>query len=125
MVVESVQQLNKKTGAMEWKEVKYKLPYKCYPDGSFVIGALSDYTRYMFSLPFIGFAGMEFTRLLFVRKFYVDDYPQLNLSMMAFASVGSVFLDAYLNPIVANVSDNMRSKFGRRRPFILFSARTY
>ena len=40
-----------------------------------VIGAVSDYTRYIFALPFVGFAGLEFTRSIFVRAFYANDYP--------------------------------------------------
>ena len=51
MLVETV--TNPKTGEQTIK--RKKLPYKTYPDGSFVIGALSDYTRFMFSIPFIGF----------------------------------------------------------------------
>lgn len=64
------------------------------------MGALSDYTRYIFSLPFAGFAGLEFVRTVGLRKFYMDDYPLFSLSFMAFMSVIAVFVDAALNPVI-------------------------
>jgi len=44
----------------------------------------------------------------------------LNPVLISFMGVFGMIWDAITDPIMANISDNSRNRWGRRRPFILF-----
>ena len=56
-----------------------------------------------------------------MKPFYTDDYPRASLGYIAFFSVLAVLIDAFSDPLMAQLSDSTRSKWGRRRPFLLIA----
>jgi hypothetical protein len=81
-------------------------------------GAILNKVVFFFCMPIAGMAGLEFCRVIGLRLLYVNDYPKIDLAVMTAASVLHTFTDAWIQPQVGNLSDTLRSKSGRRKPFI-------
>lgn len=66
----------------------------------------------------IGRASFNTLRMLFYAIF-LTDVVGLDARLASFASLVSIIWDAINDPIVGALSDNVRTKWGRRRPFLL------
>ena len=66
----------------------------------------------------IGKASFNTLRMLFYAIF-LTDVVGLDPRLASFASLVSIFWDAVNDPIIGALSDNVRTKWGRRRPFLL------
>ncbi len=66
----------------------------------------------------IGRASFNTLRMLFYAIF-LTDVVGLDPRLASFASLVSIIWDAINDPIVGALSDNVRTKWGRRRPFLL------
>ena len=51
---------------------------------------------------------------------FLTDVVGLNPFLASFASLIAILWDAINDPLVGNLSDHVRSRWGRRRPFFLF-----
>jgi hypothetical protein len=78
--------------------------------------------KMLWQLPVVPWFMMKYMKLGYMNKFYTDDYPMASLGVMAFFAVLSVIVDAFTDPLMANWTDRFRSKYGRRRPFVLASS---
>ncbi|MEE4194312.1 MAG: glycoside-pentoside-hexuronide (GPH):cation symporter [Anaerolineae bacterium] len=66
----------------------------------------------------IGKASFNTLRMLFYAIF-LTDVVGLDPRLASFASLVSILWDAINDPIVGSLSDNVRTRWGRRRPFLL------
>jgi glycoside/pentoside/hexuronide:cation symporter, GPH family len=66
----------------------------------------------------IGRASFNTLRMLFYAIF-LTDVVGLDARLASFASLVAIIWDAINDPIVGALSDNVRTKWGRRRPFLL------
>ena len=66
----------------------------------------------------IGKASFNTLRMLFYAIF-LTDVVGLDPRLASFASLVSIIWDAINDPVVGALSDNVRTKWGRRRPFLL------
>lgn len=66
----------------------------------------------------IGRASFNTLRMLFYAIF-LTDVVGLDARLASFASLVSIIWDAINDPIVGALSDNVRTRWGRRRPFLL------
>jgi len=118
---------------MTYTQIQEAFPMACYcsPDGPVRpcrfqplghSGRLPLLRKLVWAWPCFGFYALMFLKIGYMRKFYVDDYPKASLGIIAFSSVLSVLVDAFTDPKMATWTDNLKSKYGRRRPFILVSA---
>lgn len=82
-------------------------------------GELSLGKKLLWALPFLGWYAVSYHKRTYMKLFYVDDYPKASLGYIALFSVLAVLVDAFSDPAMANISDNSRFRWGRRRPFIL------
>jgi len=85
-------------------------------------GRLPLTSKLLWAAPFFGWHSMKSLKVGYMQRFYTDDYPRASFGIMAFASVLSVLMDAFTDPTMASWTDGLRSKFGRRRPFIFAAA---
>jgi len=69
------------------------------------------------SLPYFGYYGMRYMRSSAL-KFFYSDTMLVPLWWIAFTVVVAVAIDALTDPISSTITDQCRSTFGRRRPFI-------
>eukprot|EP01050_Picozoa_sp_SAG11_P022018 SAG11_NODE_4049_length_2086_cov_2.756920_1_plen_574_part_10 len=72
--------------------------------------------KLLFGLPGNGIRVIECFRNAALKKYYVDEVF-LPLWWIGFMEVGAVGLDAITQPVVAQLGDSTRSKYGRRRPY--------
>lgn len=84
-------------------------------------GQLPLSSRLLWVGPIFGWFALKYMKLGYMNKFYTDDYPQASLGIIAFSSVLSVLIDAFTDPRMASWTDNLRSPYGRRRPFVFAS----
>lgn len=59
--------------------------------------------RFLWALPYCGWLALKYLKIGYMKKFYTDDYPQASLGIIAFASVLSVLVDAFMDPFTATV----------------------
>lgn len=90
------------------------------PDGH--RGKVPIRRKVLWAAPFFGFNALKFMKIGWQKRFYVDDYPKASLGILAMSTVFSVVVDASTDPLVAVWTDRLRSKWGRRRPFLFVSA---
>merc|ERR1712023_381843 len=76
----------------------------------------------MFAWPLVGWHAIKYMQVSFLKIFYTDDYPKASLGLIAFFGVLGVLLDAFTDPLIASITDNTVTKWGRRRPYIFGSA---
>merc|ERR1712194_388555 len=85
-------------------------------------GTLPLRRKLLWAAPQFGWFALKYMKVGWMKKFYTDDYPRASLGIMAFSSVLSVLIDAFTDPKMAVWTDTLRSKYGRRRPFVFVSA---
>jgi len=76
----------------------------------------------LWAFPFFSWTAMKYHKIAFMKQFYTEDYPQASLGAIALAVVLSVLIDAFTDPKMAVWTDTLKSKWGRRRPFVFVSA---
>ena len=69
------------------------------------------------SLPYLGYYGMRYMRSS-AMKFFYSDTVLVPLWWIAFTVVTAVAVDALTDPLAGTITDQCRSRWGRRRPFI-------
>lgn len=106
---------------------------ECYPmakkgtrDGKEYFGELSCWTKTMATASTFGIFAFRYFKTGYMKIFYTDDYPRASLSVMSAALVFSTLLSLFVEPLLAWLSDNTRTLFGRdwgrRRPFLFMAA---
>mmetsp|Transcript_107273 Transcript_107273/g.218898 ORF Transcript_107273/g.218898 Transcript_107273/m.218898 type:complete len:744 (+) Transcript_107273:143-2374(+) len=91
-----------------------------YPMLAWPQGRLPLSKQALFGFPFFGWFAVRYMKGSYMKLFYVDDYPQASLGYIALFAVLGVLIDAFSDPIMANLSDLVRPRYlGRRRPFVL------
>jgi len=95
-------------------------PCCCRPQGH--RGQLPASNKFLWGWPVFSWYALKYLKLGYMKKFFTDDYPQASLGIIAFSSVLSVLVDAFTDPRMALWTDTLESKYGRRRPFVFFSA---
>ncbi len=79
-------------------------------------------TKLIYSLGNFGISIINGTFLSYILYFYLDQafigFAEGGFIMGIALAIGRI-VDAIVNPIVGSKSDNFRSKFGRRKPFVL------
>lgn len=85
-------------------------------------GRIPLWRMVLFAFPQFGWYAFEFMRIGYMKKFYIDDYPKANLGIISVSTVVSVLIDGVTDPPMASLSDNCKSRWGRRRPFVLVAA---
>jgi len=84
-------------------------------------GSLPRKRKVLWAWPFFSWFGLKFAKLGWMKTLYTDK-KGASLGVIAFSLVASVLVDAFTDPAMSNFTDQFRSKYGRRRPFVLFSA---
>jgi hypothetical protein len=92
---------------------------RCHPGGH--RGSIPLQRKCLWAWPAFSWYALKFHKTGYMKKFYIDDYPEASLGIIAFSSVLSVLVDAFTDPKMAFITDNCKSKYGRRRPFIFAS----
>lgn len=73
-----------------------------------------------------GVGSMVTTTLIFTTNtfflHYMTDYVGLSAVIAGSLLAATKFIDAVLNPLAGVISDNVRTRFGRRRPFLLLGS---
>ncbi|NSW53127.1 MAG: MFS transporter [Anaerolineae bacterium] len=82
---------------------------------------LSPWYKLVYGSGDIGRASFNTLRMIFYAIF-LTDVVGLDPRLASFASLVSIIWDAINDPIVGALSDNVRTKWGRRRPFLLIFA---
>jgi len=106
---------------------------ECYPmakkgtrDGKEYFGELSCWTKTMATASTFGIYAFRYFKTGYMKIFYTDDYPRASLSVMSAALVFSTLLSLFVEPLLAWLSDNTRTLFGRdwgrRKPFLFMAA---
>jgi len=85
-------------------------------------GRVPTLMKFIWAFPTFGWFALKYLKVGWMHKFYVDDFPKASLGTIAFASVLSVLADAFTDPKMATWTDTLRSRYGRRKPFICASA---
>ncbi len=94
------------------------------PQASYSVGTLS-YNRRQLVFLFFWLMWNDFSITLIeqigsMTNFVMKDHGATNTQIALMGTVGSVFF--WINPWVSTWSDRLRSKWGRRRPFLLIAA---
>lgn len=79
---------------------------------------LSIQTRWAYSLPAFALAVIGIPVYVYIPKFYTD-VVGMDIALAGGLLFGVRIFDALTDPIVGTLSDRTRSRFGRRRPYIL------
>ena len=78
-------------------------------------------TLFAYGVPRIGFGAVIVTVAMYLAKFGTDVLLIPPVAMAAIHSIGRLW-DGVSDPIVGHLSDRTRSRFGRRRPWLMASA---
>ncbi len=78
-------------------------------------------TRVLFGLGSIAF-GIKDNGFQTVLLLFYNQVVGLPAQLVGLAILLALFLDAFIDPIVGQISDNIRTPWGRRHPFMYFSA---
>jgi len=81
--------------------------------------ALSRRTLALYALPNVSYSVAALPIALFVPAFYADDLG-LPLAQVGAAVAASRVLDVVTDPVIGQLSDRIRTRFGRRKPWIAF-----
>ena len=73
-------------------------------------------------MPAFGWFAALFFKLFNMTVFYSDDYPRWQLGFLAFFKVAAVLVDWFTDPYMAGLTDNLKSKYGRRKPFFMLAS---
>merc|ERR1719424_247187 len=84
-------------------------------------GSLPLGRKVLWAWPYFGWFALRYAKLGWMKTLYTDK-KGASLGVIAFSLVASVLVDAFTDPAMSNFTDKLRSKYGRRRPFIVFSA---
>lgn len=63
--------------------------------------------------------------MYFLLSFFLTDYVGVPPALAGTISLVAILWDAVFDPVVGHISDNMRSKYGRRRPLMIMAALPY
>jgi glycoside/pentoside/hexuronide:cation symporter, GPH family len=83
---------------------------------------LSLGTKIIYAIGGLGNAIGPGTIIPFWYTFFLTDIARLDLRLVSFFWVIVTIWDAIINPITGYLSDRTRSRWGRRRPYLLFGA---
>ncbi|MGH8565465.1 MAG: MFS transporter [Gammaproteobacteria bacterium] len=72
----------------------------------------------LYALPYMSYAVVALPLALFVPSFYADELG-LPLATVGYAIAASRVLDILLDPLIGTLSDHTRTRFGRRKPWIV------
>ena len=72
----------------------------------------------LYALPYMSYAVVALPLALFVPSFYADELA-LPLATVGYAIAASRALDILLDPLIGTLSDHTRTRFGRRKPWIV------
>ncbi len=78
---------------------------------------LSHKLMFLYGLPHLTHAIVILPLALFIPSFYADELG-LPMASVGFAIAASRFLDLLIDPIVGVMSDRMRTRWGRRKPWL-------
>lgn len=78
-------------------------------------------TRWAYSLPAFALAVIGIPVYVYIPKFYTD-VVGVDIALAGALLFGVRIFDAITDPIVGTLSDRSKSRFGRRRPFILIGS---
>ncbi len=81
------------------------------------VRSLRDATIALYALPNVSYSVAALPLALFVPAFYADDMG-LPLAQVGAAIAASRLLDVVTDPLMGQLSDRMRTRFGRRKPWI-------
>merc|ERR1719188_747297 len=118
---------------MTYDEVKNIYPALCYCTPGGLEGVcwyctrghrrrLTRLTQIIYVMPLATWWALRYLKVGYMKKFYVDDYPSASIDIIAFSSVLAVVVDAFFDPKFAGLTDRIRTRWGRRRPFFFFLA---
>jgi GPH family glycoside/pentoside/hexuronide:cation symporter len=82
---------------------------------------LSLTTNLAYGLPAAVLAIFALSYYVYLPKFYTSELGA-NISLLGILVAGSRIFDAFLDPFIGSLSDKTKSRFGRRKPWIAFSA---
>src|SRR5215510_10281754 len=52
-------------------------------------------------------------------QFFYTDYVGLSAGLVSWALLAARLFDAFVDPLMGNLSDRTQTRFGRRRPYII------
>lgn len=84
-------------------------------------GPLSWGTRFAYAFPAMALAVIGIPVYVYLPKFYTDTMG-MSMSAVGILLMAVRIFDALTDPVIGYVSDNISTRFGRRRPFIAFGA---
>lgn len=68
---------------------------------------------------------LGYNMYFFFFLFFLTDYVGVPPALAGTISLVAILWDAVFDPVVGHISDNMRSKYGRRRPLMIMAALPY
>ena len=75
-------------------------------------------TRWAYAAPAFALAFVGVPIYVYLPPFYTD-VVGVDIALVGFCMLGSRVFDAVTDPVIGVVSDRTRTRFGRRRPFII------
>jgi glycoside/pentoside/hexuronide:cation symporter, GPH family len=78
-------------------------------------------TRILFGVGSLAIGAKNVAYSAYLLIFY-NQVMGLNAALVSLALTISLFVDAFTNPVLGQISDNLRSRWGRRHPFMYASA---
>jgi GPH family glycoside/pentoside/hexuronide:cation symporter len=79
---------------------------------------MSIWRRICYAAPFVGVGGLQFLTMMYLMKYATDVLLIAPAAMGAIFGLGRVW-DAMSDPLVGHLSDGTRSRWGRRRPWVV------
>ena len=85
---------------------------------------LSPATKFLFALGAHADSALQISKMLFLMFFYTELFKLGSVAVSGAIMVGTIW-DAVTDPVMGVISDRTRTRFGRRRPYILIAAFGY
>ncbi len=85
---------------------------------------LAPATKFLFALGAHADSALQISKMLFLMFFYTELYKLGSVAVSGAIMIGTVW-DAVTDPVMGVISDRTRTRFGRRRPYILIAAFGY
>jgi glycoside/pentoside/hexuronide:cation symporter, GPH family len=82
------------------------------------VASVSRSAIVLYALPYMSYAVVALPLALFVPSFYADELA-LPLATVGYAIAASRVLDILLDPVIGTLSDHTRTRYGRRKPWIV------